>query len=287
MWHVNFRKQTGCYMNLKARNREHNIRFGVNEEGTKNCPSCCSLLPKSAFGKDLCTRDGFRGRCKKCINEYDRRRRIEKPGLDKNKKSKYLKTHPERYRLQCRRQKAKQKYGLSIETIDEMKQKRNNKCDICGKQEKDPSDLNVDHCHKTDITRGILCHLCNVGLGQIGESVENLARAVAYLESTSPDIPKMRTPAPSTQVERYRGWNLKRQHGINRAQFEWLKDRARGLCQICSSSTRILCVDHCHSTSRIRGLLCYQCNFAIGSFREDLLIMEEAASYIYLWNSVE
>ncbi len=39
----------------------------------------------------------------------------------------------------------------------------------------------VDHDHATGRIRGILCHACNIGIAKLGESVENLARAIEYL----------------------------------------------------------------------------------------------------------
>ena len=42
--------------------------------------------------------------------------------------------------------------------------------------------LVLDHCHKTDETRELLCHHCNVGLGQFEDKPGLLRRAAAYLE---------------------------------------------------------------------------------------------------------
>jgi hypothetical protein len=39
----------------------------------------------------------------------------------------------------------------------------------------------VDHCHKTNKRRGLLCHKCNVGLGMVQDSVEHLEKLIAYL----------------------------------------------------------------------------------------------------------
>lgn len=53
-------------------------------------------------------------------------------------------------------------------------------CAICAKP---PTDRNlaVDHCHTTGMIRGLLCIPCNTGLGKLGDSVEGLERALAYL----------------------------------------------------------------------------------------------------------
>lgn len=50
-------------------------------------------------------------------------------------------------------------------------------CDLCG----EVGPLHVDHCHKTGAVRGVLCHLCNTGLGSFRDSPTLLARAINYL----------------------------------------------------------------------------------------------------------
>ena len=47
-----------------------------------------------------------------------------------------------------------------------------------------PEDLYIDHCHDTDEVRGLLCNLCNVGLGAIQDNPVLLHSAVAYLIHT-------------------------------------------------------------------------------------------------------
>jgi hypothetical protein len=42
----------------------------------------------------------------------------------------------------------------------------------------------LDHDHKTKQFRGWLCHTCNRAIGQLQDDVENLKRAIEYLEKT-------------------------------------------------------------------------------------------------------
>lgn len=75
------------------------------------------------------------------------------------------------------------KYGVTEEWINETLDKQGNACALCSTVfEETPR---VDHDHKTGKTRGLLCHNCNTGLGQLKDSIETLKKAIAYLESFS------------------------------------------------------------------------------------------------------
>lgn len=61
-------------------------------------------------------------------------------------------------------------------------------------------------------------------------------------------------------------------------------------CYICGakeSKTRLykhLCIDHNHSTGKVRGLLCSRCNNGIGFFEEDINVLEKAILYLKKFN---
>ncbi len=54
-------------------------------------------------------------------------------------------------------------------------------------------------------------------------------------------------------------------------------------CQVCFNDFKNLtdkCVDHCHHTGYIRGILCQNCNTAFGRFKDDHAIVESALQYL-------
>ena len=70
------------------------------------------------------------------------------------------------------------KYRLDPDVYDRMVIEQEGRCLICG----EPSDLVVDHDHKTGEVRGLLCSLCNSGLGMFRDRIGSLVSAAHYLE---------------------------------------------------------------------------------------------------------
>ena len=74
---------------------------------------------------------------------------------------------------------------------------------------------------------------------------------------------------------------LKSKFGITLADYNAMLEEQKGVCAICGEvGAKSLHVDHCHTTGRIRGLLCFRCNNAIGQFKESETILLNAVAYI-------
>lgn len=79
------------------------------------------------------------------------------------------------------------KYGLTPESYIELYVRQGGVCAACGKKEVGKNkygtvSLAVDHCHKTNRIRGLLCMRCNRALGLIGDDIESARKLVNYLE---------------------------------------------------------------------------------------------------------
>lgn len=81
---------------------------------------------------------------------------------------------------------------------------------------------------------------------------------------------------------RVRNSRLKTQFGITLEQYEARLESQNNVCAICkSASDKIaLAVDHCHSTGKIRGLLCANCNKILGHAKDNVVILREAINYL-------
>ncbi len=79
--------------------------------------------------------------------------------------------------------------------------------------------------------------------------------------------------------------NIKSKYGITKDQYLDLLKEQDHKCRICGtgevdSGYQTLCVDHCHVTGKVRGLLCDKCNTGLGHFRDNKLVLEAAIKYL-------
>jgi len=81
--------------------------------------------------------------------------------------------------------------------------------------------------------------------------------------------------------ERVKRNNLKRSYKLSDAGLNKL--HLNNFCTICGNEfklKRTTYIDHCHSTGKVRGLLCPKCNILLGSCNDNVLILESAISYL-------
>lgn len=78
--------------------------------------------------------------------------------------------------------------------------------------------------------------------------------------------------------------HLRKKYGINLTEYNQMLDDQHHGCKICGKDKqqngKDLAVDHCHSTGKVRGLLCSNCNAALGYFEEDQNRMRLAMQYL-------
>jgi len=79
-------------------------------------------------------------------------------------------------------------------------------------------------------------------------------------------------------------------HDISLETYQDMIVKQDNKCMICkkpetrkssqSNDITRLCVDHCHQTGIVRGLLCHSCNTALGKFEDDIPRMVDAIEYL-------
>ena len=89
-------------------------------------------------------------------------------------------------REKARDDKYRWNYGLSIVKVNEMADSQGWACALCESPLQKTGYLKfvVDHDHKTNKVRGLLCKKCNLGLGFFNDSPDLFNKAIAYIERT-------------------------------------------------------------------------------------------------------
>lgn len=95
----------------------------------------------------------------------------------REKNAEYNRIYRERNKEEISKKKRLSTYGISSDEYDALNS--SGSCHICGGYLKKPY---VDHCHETGKVRGILCQVCNSGIGMFRDSPEILRAAIDYLE---------------------------------------------------------------------------------------------------------
>lgn len=154
--------------------------------GMKWCGKCREDLPISSFWPLAGTYDGLAKRCKTCSHEAYEKWRTK----DENKRR--LNLHYAKYRQENRKQyyeySLKQRYALEFGSYEKIFTAQNGACAICNKRyeaifdKKWRPNLVVDHCHETNIVRGLLCTGCNTSIGVLRHDPNILQSAIDYLK---------------------------------------------------------------------------------------------------------
>ena len=185
------------------------------DDGLYGCTRCNRLLPPRRFAPSQLKLPGRW--CTPCQTEHKRNKRagISSPrltdvclycGIDirhMRSHAKYCSTscgmnaHRQRHPQRRREYLMKSLYGLTPAEFDRMFKAQGYACAICRTTDGNAPEMassrqwNVDHDHNTGTVRGILCSLCNWGIGMFKESPQRLRLAIEYLERTKEDPPSV------------------------------------------------------------------------------------------------
>jgi hypothetical protein len=76
-----------------------------------------------------------------------------------------------------------------------------------------------------------------------------------------------------------REYHLRARYGIGQAEVDRMLVAQRGRCAGCGKPNPEH-VDHDHATNEVRGLLCFNCNQALGNVRDRAQVLESLADYL-------
>ncbi len=78
--------------------------------------------------------------------------------------------------------------------------------------------------------------------------------------------------------------HLKNRYNLTLEQFDQMLKSQNNQCLICEEILKPTShgrhIDHCHTTGKVRGILCQRCNTGIGKFEENVNLLKKAIAYI-------
>lgn len=90
---------------------------------------------------------------------------------------------------------------------------------------------------------------------------------------------------PSSHGDGRRCRDFKYLYGITLVDFNKMLEDQQGRCAIChrlpeEAKEKMLFVDHCHGSDKVRGLLCRYCNTGLGQFQDNIQRLKTAIKYL-------
>jgi hypothetical protein len=149
----------------------------------KICNRCGEPKEADQFHKRTASKDGLQSHCKDCGRTQqtewraanpERAREIVKKSHTPERRERYNQSRNATQRWDHIRRR----YGVTQEEYQRRFEEQGGRCAICSIA---TDELQVDHCHETSVVRGLLCSSCNRAIGLLGDTLEALERAVAYL----------------------------------------------------------------------------------------------------------
>lgn len=192
----------------------------------KRCCRCKEWKPFGEFHKNSTKPDGHSARCKICSSEYskayysthkeylnsrymnsdeatrERRKEASRQWYIENKEKRIAqslqwqadnlqraKAAQKRYSKRKADNKRLRKYNVSRAGFEYLKDQQGKVCAICKASFESLNRVCIDHCHTTEVVRGILCSHCNSGLGFFRDNAQFLSAAITYLKTPPPELP--------------------------------------------------------------------------------------------------
>jgi hypothetical protein len=175
-----------CRYRLMSRTQKTN---NGTPDGKQRCCKCGKYKPMDAFYRSSRRSSGRMSRCKDCDRVRQRAQSaVRKAWVEANRDKVRAtarvstKSHYHRGGIAVYLKQFNNRTGLNV-TVEQYEQLFTAQAGLCAICKRTPESgrLCIDHCHETNKVRGLLCKLCNHGLGCFGDNLAGLRRAVEYL----------------------------------------------------------------------------------------------------------
>jgi Zn-finger nucleic acid-binding protein len=133
----------------------------------------------------------------------------------------------------------------------------------------------------SDLDRGNLCKACK-NARRRNRYAKDAKHKSTRLSQKAKDTTKYYRENKDRIRATAREVDLLRKYGITLAQYDAMLLEQGGVCKTCGgvNATKPLFVDHCHTTGKVRGLLCQNCNWALGCVQDNPEILTALIQYL-------
>lgn len=69
-------------------------------------------------------------------------------------------------------------------------------------------------------------------------------------------------------------------YGLTKETYHDLMVKAEHCCEVCKTKENLV-IDHCHESGKVRGILCWSCNVALGHFKDSRNNLQKAIDYLW------
>jgi len=143
---------------------------------------------------------------------------------------------------------------------------------------------NCEECEKefqtrarhTETGRGKYCSRSCAAIGSARKKGFNIGR-------TQLERSRIRRETHPNLKEYMRAMYLKHSYGLSLDEYVAMVKASKGKCAICLkdfSSTKDMHVDHDHINNKVRGLICADCNHALGYAHDSIEVLEACIAYL-------
>lgn len=158
-------------------------------------------------------------------------------------------------------------------SLDKMVSKDKNLCKECRNKERRKSPLSLKEKRDLVLEGLKFCSGCF--------TIKNLSEF--YIHKTS--LGGVRSNCIKCEEGNRKKYHIAFKYNLTMMEFEKMVLDQNNKCKICNNeftdcSKRTMHIDHCHNSEKVRGLLCSQCNTALGLFNDEVSNLENAIKYL-------
>ena len=212
----------------------------------KKCPDCGEVKSSDDFYKNKAARDGLNTYCKVCWSVRAKAQR---------KKTKDAEVEPPASKV----------------------------CPSCS-TEKPASEFRSDKTKADHLSSSCAECISSRSRSYYERNKDRIRANVKAYQKANPET-QARSVAKRRANGKRRLADVRQRYGVSEEQYAEMLERAGGVCEICGRdpvevSKRGACIDHCHETGKVRGILCGPCNTGIGNLRDDPAVLRKALEYL-------